>query len=216
MLKYLILLFVLLNISLFAVERDYPPEWWEDPQIENPPSWEILPHEAGPGEVILSKRTELGILSNFAATPFTLNRKKYASLEGFWQMMKYPENRDDPRAKYEGLEWPFTRREIAKMVGFEAKKAGKIGSKNMEIMGINWVSFEGRRMTYRTTEKGEHYDLIYKAMWKKVLQNKEVKRLLLATGDLVLMPDHKQKDPPPAWQYHKIWMKIRSILQKGE
>jgi hypothetical protein len=29
-----------------------------------------VPQEAGPGEVILSKRDELGLLSNFAATPF--------------------------------------------------------------------------------------------------------------------------------------------------
>ena len=41
--------------------------------------------------MILSKRNELGILSNFAATPFTLYGKRYASVEGFWQMMLYPE-----------------------------------------------------------------------------------------------------------------------------
>lgn len=52
--------------------------------------WEILPQEAAPGEVILSKRHELGLLSNFAATPFVFRGKRYASLEGFWQMMLYP------------------------------------------------------------------------------------------------------------------------------
>ena len=72
---------------------------------EGAPEWEILPQEAKPGEVILSKRNELGLLSNFAATPFEFRGKRYASLEGFWQMMKYPEGPDDPRAKFPGIEW---------------------------------------------------------------------------------------------------------------
>lgn len=58
---------------------------------EQKASWEILPQAAGPQEVILSKRNELGILSNFAATPFTFHGKRYAIVEGFWQMMLYPE-----------------------------------------------------------------------------------------------------------------------------
>src|SRR5437870_13905798 len=69
----------------------YPSHWWAPVSKEGAPDWEILPQEAGPGEVILSKRHELGLLSNFAATPFTFHKKRYASLEGFWQMMKYPE-----------------------------------------------------------------------------------------------------------------------------
>ena len=62
------------------------------------PTWEILPQAAGPGEVIVSKRHELGLLSNFAPTPFTFRGQRYASLEGFWQMMLYPDGPDDPRA----------------------------------------------------------------------------------------------------------------------
>ena len=34
------------------------------------PAWEIFPQDAKAGEVILSKRNELGLLSNFAPTPF--------------------------------------------------------------------------------------------------------------------------------------------------
>src|SRR5881392_3535320 len=78
----------------------YPSHWWTPVPTEGKPDWEILPQEAGPGEVILSKRNELGLLSNFAATPFTFHGRRYASLEGFWQMMKYPEGPDDPRAKF--------------------------------------------------------------------------------------------------------------------
>ena len=44
--------------------------------------------------MILSKRQkDLGLLSNFAATPFEFHGKKFASLEGFWQAMKFPRDR---------------------------------------------------------------------------------------------------------------------------
>src|SRR5262245_4138405 len=75
----------------------YPAHWWAPVAKEGAPSWEIMPQEAGPSEVILSKRHELGLLSNFAPTPFEFRGERYASLEGFWQMMKYPEGADDPR-----------------------------------------------------------------------------------------------------------------------
>src|SRR4051812_38840160 len=74
---------------------NYPAHWWAEISREGAPSWEILPQEAKPGEVILSKRNELGLLSNFAATPFVFHGKRYASLEGFWQAMLYPESPKD-------------------------------------------------------------------------------------------------------------------------
>jgi hypothetical protein len=67
----------------------YPARWWQPVPTAGAPGWEILPQAAAPGEVILSKRNELGLLSNFAPTPFVFHGKRYASLEGFWQMMKY-------------------------------------------------------------------------------------------------------------------------------
>src|SRR5437879_13207806 len=86
----------------------YPAHLWTPIIDPKKPDWEILPQEAGPGEVILSKRNELGLLSNFAATPFVFHDKRYASLEGFWQAMLYPESPNDPRAKFAGLEWKYT------------------------------------------------------------------------------------------------------------
>src|SRR5262245_14875363 len=116
------------------------------------PDWEILPQTAGPGEVILSKRNELGLLSNFAATPFTFRGQRYASLEGFWQMMLYPEGSDDERARFPGLQWKHTRTQVAQMTSFEAKSAGTRAEDNMRKMGITWVTFEGRRIEYRPQE----------------------------------------------------------------
>ncbi len=191
----------------------YPAHWWTPIDDPKKPEWEILPQEAGPSEVILSKRNELGLLSNFAPTPFVFHGKKYASLEGFWQMMKYPEGPNDPRSKFLGIEWKYTRDQVAQMVSFEANKAGALASENMTKMGITWVSFEGKRFEYKPAVPGEHSKLIVEATWEKVKQNPEVKKVLLSTGDLILKPDHHQEpNAPAAWHYYEILMQIRSEL----
>jgi hypothetical protein len=87
----------------------YPAHWWAAVSKEGAPEWEIMPQEAKRGEVILSKRNELGLLSNFAATPFEYRGKRYASLEGFWQMMKYPEGRSTGQVSTHRME-VYTRR----------------------------------------------------------------------------------------------------------
>jgi hypothetical protein len=196
-------------------DAQYPAHWWAEITKEGAPAWEILPQEAGAGEVILSKRNELGLLSNFAATPFTFHGRRFASLEGFWQMMLYPEGEDDPRARFPGLEWPYTRDEVAQLTAFDAKRAGKLAEENMVRMGITWVSFEGKRFEYRSTVPGIHYQLIVDATWAKVLQNAAVEKVLLATGDLTLKPDHHQEPKaPPEWRYYEILTAIRSELRR--
>src|SRR5438034_11569111 len=112
----------------------YPAHWWIPIVDPKKPGWEILPQEAGAGEVILSKRNELGLLSNFASTPFVFHGKRYASLEGLWQMMKYPEGPNDPRASFPGLTWRYTREQVAQLTSFEAKHAGDLGEENMKTM----------------------------------------------------------------------------------
>jgi predicted NAD-dependent protein-ADP-ribosyltransferase YbiA (DUF1768 family) len=205
------------SAAVQQISRDprYPARWWTPVIDPRKPDWEILPQEAGPGEVILSKRNELGLLSNFAPTPFVFHGKRYASLEGFWQMMKYPEGPNDPRAKFPGLKWKYTRAQVAQMTSFEANHAGAEASDNMTKMGIIWVTFEGRRFEYKPAIAGEHYKLIVAATRAKVKQNLEVKRVLLATGDLILKPDHHQEpNAPAAWRYFEILMQIRTDLQK--
>jgi predicted NAD-dependent protein-ADP-ribosyltransferase YbiA (DUF1768 family) len=201
-----------------AIHRDprYPARWWTPVPTNNVPAWEILPQEAGPGGVILSKRNELGLLSNFAPTPFTFHGKRYASLEGFWQMMKYPEGPDDPRAKFPGLEWKLTREQVGQLTAFDARHAGDSANANMQKMGINWVTFEGKRMEYRPATPGEHYKLIVEATREKIRQNPEVQKVLLATGDLILKPDHHQEpNAPAAWHYYEILTMIRTELQQS-
>lgn len=199
-----------------APEPGYPASWWKEFSRDGAPDWEILPQDCGPGEVILSKRTELGVFSNFAATPIKLDGVTYGSLEGFWQMMKYPENATDPRATYPGIKWAFTREQVGQMTAFDAKHAGDLGSKNMAAMNIAWVTYQGEKFTYRTQKKGRHYDLIKQATWAKLNQHPELKTLLLKTGTLILKPDHSpEKNSPPEWLYFELYMDIRSQLQKS-
>ena len=205
--------------SDMAVPRDpkYPAHWWTPVPTNGAPSWEILPQEAGPGEVILSKRNELGLLSNFAATPFEFHGKRYASLEGFWQMMKYPGSSNDLRATFPGLDWKLTREQVAQLTAFDAKHAGTAADANMKKMGITWVTFEGKRIEPHAATSDEFYRLIVEATREKVWQNPEVQKVLLATGDLVLKPDHHQEaDAAPAWRYYEILMTIRTELQKQQ
>lgn len=199
---------------LAVVAGQYPAHWWTPVVDGRKPDWEILPQQAKPGEVILSKRNELGLLSNFAATPFTFRGIRYASVEGFWQMMLYPEGPNDARAEAGFLKWPHRREEVAQMTGFEAKAAGEIAEGNMRELGIDWVTFEGERMAYRSMGKGKHYRVIVEAMRAKLAQNPRVREILLSTGGLILRPDHVQEaNAPPEWAYFQIWMEIRSELQ---
>src|ERR1700691_2211197 len=141
--KYHPLSFAILLLAFASCQStgQYPAQWWQPVPAEGAPAWEILPQAAAPGEVILSKRNELGLLSNFAATPFEFHGKRYASLEGFWQMMKYPEGPSDPRAAFPGTEWSYTRQQVGQLTGFAAKHAGDLANTNMAKMGITWVSF---------------------------------------------------------------------------
>lgn len=198
------------------VPRDarYPAHWWTPVSTAGKPDWEILPQEAGAGEVILSKRNELGLLSNFAATPFTFRGKRYASLEGFWQMMLYPEGPNDPRATSPGLRWKYTRAQVARLTSFEAKAAGTLAEENMKKMGISWATFAGKRFEYRSAAPGEHYRFIVAATWAKVRQNPAVRKVLLATGDLILKPDHHpEPNAPVEWRYFEILTQIRAKLK---
>ena len=194
---------------------DYPKKWWDRTAAlsENIPSWEILPDEGIINKkVILSKRNELGILSNFAPTSFIYKDKKYASLEGAWQSMKFPESKEDKRYKADKL--PFTRQQVEKMAGFEAKRAGSLASKLMKKHKINFVTFRGEKLPYRIDKKGAHYKVIKEMMMQKLSQNKSVQDVLRSTGQLILLPDHysRKKLTPPAWKYNEIWMELRENL----
>jgi len=201
-------------------QSPFPTEWWAPVMREGAPSWEILPQDAKEGEVILSKRNELGVFSNLAATAFIFEGEKYASIEGLWQMMKYPDLDDvkDPRLAWKD-EYPFTRQQVKLMSGFEAKDAGDAASKINKEHKIDWVTYRTKKFNYKDGTRGSeyHYQIIFEATFQKVKQNPEVKNLLLKTRNLKLMPDHLQPIyAPKSYGYFNILMDLRKIFQLEE
>ena len=72
------------------------------------------------------------------------------------------------------------------------------------------MSFGEERFEYRPERPGRHYALIVAAMREKVRQNPDVRKVLIATGDLVLRPDHHEEaGAVAAWRYCEILMRIR-------
>lgn len=189
--------------------QTYPPEWWAPVPESEKESWEILPQEAGPGEVILSKRTELGVFSNLAPTPFVFEDVAYASLEGFWQMMKYPEGPSDPR--WTLGDWPYTREQVRALSGFEAKHAGDAANAINKPHGIRWISYNGERIEAKDGGAGSarHAEWIEAATRAKLEQNPAVKELLLRTRGLKLRMDHHIEETFPAYQTAQMLMDLR-------
>ena len=211
--RYLSLSLILLLLlpSSFARGK-YPAAWWKKVSRDDARGWEILPQDAAQGEVILSKRTELGIFSNLAHSPFTMEGVRYASIEGLWQGMKYPDKSDrfDPRHRIQ--EWPHTRKEVYAMSGWDSKTAGNEANAILRDHGIDWISYKDFRFNYVDGGEGSdfHLMLITRAMRNKVLQNPKIKKLLIQTKGLVLKPDHHMSSKvPDSFKYHEILMKIR-------
>ena len=194
----------------------YPGSWWTQVPESERKSWEILPQDAAPGEVILSKRTELGIFSNLAQTPFDFEAARYASIEGFWQYLKYPEEilaggETDPRTQWSG--WVHSRKAVAALSGFEAKHAGDIANELMKKNGITWVSYQGEKFSYRDGNVGsqKHLELIIAVTKQKILQTPGLKELLeKITRELKSeMPNEKS---PMAYIQVKIVMIFRAFI----
>ncbi|MEK6628685.1 MAG: NADAR family protein [Bdellovibrionota bacterium] len=196
-----------------SVQDEFPDIWWQPVPDDQVASWEIPPQAAdrAKSEVVLSKRNELGQFSNLWDTPFSLDGDFYGSVEGLWQAMKYPENKEDERFKDPTLVWPFTREQVMKLSGFEAKKAGDLASANMKKLGIKWITYKGEKIEYIGKDTLKHYELILRACRAKLAANPQLVELLRRTKSLKFIADHKQKaDSPPAYKYHEIYMKLRN------
>lgn len=206
-----------LSLCVSKAYADYPQSWWTVVPESQAESWEILPQAAKPGEVILSKRTELGVFSNLAKAPFNLDNNQYASIEAFWQMMKYPDLNDPEDTRREWIkDYPYTREQVKMLSDFEAKKAGDAANKVMKEHGFTWISYQNKKFNYKDFATGSayHYDLIYRVTVAKIEQNPAIKKLLVQTGDLILRPDHNTPPgSPKSYYYFDILMDIRAKLK---
>lgn len=197
-------------------KKDFPAHWWKEVPKGDAKSWEVLPQEAGYKEVVLSKRNELGLLSNFADTAFVYRGVCYPTIEAYWQMMKYPETENDPRWTWV-TKWKHTREQVAQMDGYKAKSAGNYANFLMDKNDANWVTFEGKVLVFAEKNPGEHYRLIWEAEIEKLRQNPEVLKVLLATKELKLLSDHGiSANAPEEWHYNVVWTKIRALVQSGQ
>ena len=129
------------------------------------------------------------ILSNFAATPFTITINGEAfqcqSVEGFWQGLK---SKDERRQYVFGL------------FGLAAKNAGR---------GKKSASFEIAGVTYRVGSK-EHEALIREAIKQKILQNpKAAEALNTSTGTITHQVPGSTK---PIFKMEKMLMSVRNEL----
>ena len=158
---------------------------------------------------------DMTLLYQDAATPFWFNKKRYATVESFWQMLKFPDSEltNDPRQE---LNYPFAREEVAAMNGSEALAAGKIADKIMEEHKINWVSFEGKTMITCSKKPQDLRYLMKEAMIKKYRYNQEVRRILKATGNLAIKMEafHDRCDAPET-RVDQLWTEIRKDLDRS-
>lgn len=158
-------------------------------------------HDLGPREEACREPLNVGyrspdwrikLISNFAPTPFELDGRTYASVEGFWQGLKFPDEAD--------------RRRIAALVAGEAKRAGEaaVPSETFE--------YEGQRFHPGTHA---HWKLMERACWAKFSQNEDARSALLATGARPITHVMRRDSTTiPGAIMAQIWMRIRARLQK--
>jgi predicted NAD-dependent protein-ADP-ribosyltransferase YbiA (DUF1768 family) len=130
------------------------------------------------------------LISNFAHTPFELDGQPYASVEAFWQGLKFPDESQ--------------RREIAPLHGDVARRAGFDAAESATL------EYRGRTIRVGTWD---HWQLMSLACWAKFTQHEAARQALLDTGERPLT--HKVRRDSrniPGVVMADIWMKIRRGL----
>ena len=160
-------------------------------------------HDLGPREEACREPLNVGyrspdwrikLISNFAPTPFELDGRPYASVEGFWQGLKFPSAAD--------------RRRIAQLYAGTAKRAGE------DAVPAETFEYEGERF-YPGTHA--HWTLMERACWAKFSQNDDARSALLATGDRPITHVMRRDSTTiPGAIMAEIWMRIRQRLRQAE
>jgi predicted NAD-dependent protein-ADP-ribosyltransferase YbiA (DUF1768 family) len=132
-------------------------------------------------------------ISNLAHAPFDLDDRRYASVEGFWQSLKFLEPKDRAR--------------IARLCGAEAREAGKPAGQPDSF------DYEGTRIA---SGSPEHWQLMRRACSAKFTQNAEAKAALLATGERWLTHRTRRDSRTiPGAIMAQIWMDLRASIEAG-
>ena len=134
----------------------------------------------------------LNLISNFSRSPFTLDGKDYASVEGFWQGLKFPDEAD--------------RRRLAGLFGAKPKDEG------FGAPAADTLVYEGQTIRVGTWD---HWQLMERACAAKFEQNGAARRALLSTGTRPL--EHRMRRDSrtiPGAIMAEIWMRLRDRLAK--
>src|SRR5262249_33934821 len=135
----------------------------------------------------------LRIISNFAETWFYLDGRAYASVEGFWQGLKFEE--------------PAERERVAQLSGKVAQEAGR-----ERTYGAS-VTYEGASVAVGTWS---HWRLMERACRAKFEQNLAAREALLSTGERPLTHRVRRDSKAiPGVIMADIWTRIRADLRGG-
>jgi predicted NAD-dependent protein-ADP-ribosyltransferase YbiA (DUF1768 family) len=130
------------------------------------------------------------LIGNFAATPFVLDGRTYASVESFWQSLKFEDK--------------FERRTIAEAEGPRARGLGDAKGYGESVV------YEGRTIAVGTRD---HWDLMRRACTAKFEQNENARDALLATGERPLTHRMRRDSRAiPGAIMADIWMEVRRKL----
>ncbi len=133
---------------------------------------------------------QVRLIANFAATPFILDGAWYASVEAFWQSLRFP---------------PAERARIAKMDGRTAKRES-----DKRPYGTH-VEYQGRAIAVGTFD---HWELMRRACLAKFTQNADAGTALLATGERPLIHVVRRDSRTiPGVIMASIWMDLREDLR---
>ena len=133
-------------------------------------------------------------ISNLAETPFLLHDEYYASVEGFWQSLKFTDQVD--------------RRRVGALSGGRAKSTGDTAPPT----GITFT-YAGETIVRGTCN---HWALMKQACTAKFEQDHRARTALLATGNRPLthrVP--KDSRTIPGLIMADIWMQIREELRRS-
>jgi predicted NAD-dependent protein-ADP-ribosyltransferase YbiA (DUF1768 family) len=132
----------------------------------------------------------LRLISNLAETSFELDGRSYASVEGFWQGLKFTDEADRLR--------------VAELSGHAAKAAGPKAQPGDRFI------YEDREFVVGTVD---HWELMERANRAKFEQDEDARTALLSTGDRPLVhlvvPDSRTI---PGIIMADIWTRIRAEL----
>ena len=133
-------------------------------------------------------------ISNLAHTPFTMRGRSYASIEGFWQGLKFEAEADRDR--------------VAALWGKAAKKVAH-GEPERERFVYDGATC--------TVGAAQHRALMLQACRAKFAQNRDAREALLATGDRPLTHRVRRDSTTiPGALLADIWMRVRSNLRSRQ